>query len=71
MVVERYYSCDLKVLLALVVDYRDMRSALLPVEEVYPKCVDLLDDDHRERPPVDQGPDLGKIGGALSVGVGY
>ena len=43
-----------------------MRSAFLSVEDVYPKFVDLLDDDHRERLSVDRGPVLGKVGG-LSV----
>jgi len=53
MVVERCYFRDPKALLALVVEEMDIRSAFFPVEEIYPKFVDLLDDNHRERPPVD------------------
>jgi len=60
--VKSCYSCDLKALLTLVVKERDMRSAFLQVEEVNPKFVDLLNDDHRERPPVDSGPGLGEVG---------
>jgi len=32
------------------------------VEEAYPKFVNLLDDDHREQPPVDRVPGLGEVG---------
>jgi len=52
MVAEMCYSRDPKVLLALVVEDWDMCSAFLPVEEGYSKLMDLLDDDHREQPPV-------------------
>jgi len=63
MVVERRCYCDPKALLTLVIEERDVRSAFLPVEKVYPKFVDLLDDDHRERPPADRVPGLGEVGG--------
>jgi len=63
MVVERCYYRYPKTFLVLVVEDRDMRSAFLPVEKVYPKLVDLLDDDHRERLTVDRGPGLGEVGG--------
>ena len=51
--VERCYSRDPKALLTLVVKEQDMYSTFLLVEEVYPKVVELLDDNHRELPPVD------------------
>ena len=70
MVVERSYSRDPKALLALVVNERDMRSAFLSVEEVYPKLVDPLNNEYRDRLPVDRGPSFGEVGGTLSVGVG-
>jgi len=61
MVVERCYFRYPKALLALVVKEQDMCIDLLLVEEIYPRFVDLLDDDHREQPPVDRGPGLGKV----------
>jgi len=63
IVVERCYFRDLKALLALVVEVRDIRSAFLLVEYFHLKLVDLLDDDHKERTPVDRGPGLGEVGG--------
>jgi len=64
IVLERYFSHDPKVLLNIVVEEQNMRSAFLPVKEGYPKFVDLLDNDHKEQPPVDREPGLGEVGGS-------
>ena len=45
VVMEMCYSRYSNALLALVVEEKDMCSALLPVEEVYLEFLNLLDDD--------------------------
>jgi len=47
IVIEMCHSLYPKVLLLLVVEERDVCSYLIPVEEVYPELLNLLDDDDR------------------------
>ena len=53
IVMERYHTRYPNALLNLVVEERDVCSAFLPVEELYQKFLNLLDNDDQEETTVD------------------